>query len=279
MPSTNPLSSHFRRAQIHFRLPSGGKYWAEGSLDLPITGEIPILPMTNGDEITLKTPDALMNGSGLVTIIQSCCPNIVDAWKMPSVDVDALLIAIRIASYGQTMEIKGICPHCGEDHEYDIDLAVINDQVRCPDYSEPVKFEDLSIKLRPLLYFDRTQADLANYEEAQISKTLNDPLLDADKKNEIIKDSMRKILALNEKQLVDSTEYIMLPDGQKVSNSDHIREFYQKASGKVTKLIGKKLEKFIKDGAIPLIKLACTNEECKKSYSIPLEFDYSRFFA
>jgi hypothetical protein len=64
------------------------------------------MSMTTKDEITLKTPDALLNGQGVVNVIESCCPAIKDAWAMPSIDVDATLIAIRIASYGNQMDLR-----------------------------------------------------------------------------------------------------------------------------------------------------------------------------
>ena len=100
----NPLAKHFRQPVIYLKLPSGGAYWPDGSIDLPLNNEIPVLAMSTKDEIVLKTPDALLNGQGVVNVIQSCCPNIKDAWKMPSVDVDATIIAIRIASYGNQMD-------------------------------------------------------------------------------------------------------------------------------------------------------------------------------
>jgi hypothetical protein len=141
----NPLVKHFRRPAIYFKLPSAGNFWEENTLDLPVIGEIPVYPMTTADELTLKTPDALMNGSGIVSVIQSCCPNIKDAWKMPSIDVDAVLIAIRIASYGQSMAISSVCPHCGEEHDYDVDLVNLIGQVKCPNFNTPVEYDGLKI--------------------------------------------------------------------------------------------------------------------------------------
>ena len=102
-PQSNPLAKHFRQPALYVKLTSNGSFWPDGSLDLPVTGEIPIYPMTTKDEITLRTPDALINGTSVVKVIESCAPNIKDAWKMPTVDVDSTLIAIRIASYGPKM--------------------------------------------------------------------------------------------------------------------------------------------------------------------------------
>ena len=105
--SANPLAKHFRQPAIYMKLPSQGRFWPSEALNLPATGAIPVYPMTAKDEIVLRTPDALMNGQGIIDVIQSCCPNIVDAWRMPSIDVDAVLVAIRIASYGNQMDEIG----------------------------------------------------------------------------------------------------------------------------------------------------------------------------
>ena len=90
----NPLQAWFRRAAIYMRLPSQGQYWPEGSLDMPTNGEFPVLPMTALDEITYRTPDALFNGQAVVDVVQSCLPNIRDAWLMPSTDLISVLISI-----------------------------------------------------------------------------------------------------------------------------------------------------------------------------------------
>jgi len=273
----NPLSKHFRKPVMHIRLPSDGKFWAENSLDLPVTGEIPVYPMTAGDEITLKTPDALLNGAGVVSVIQSCCPSIVDAWKMPSIDVDTVLIAIRVASYGNAMGISTKCPGCGENHEYDIDLSGLISKVKSPDYSRPIEFEDLKIYTKPQIYFSVTANNLVQYEEQRILQTINSTSEDEDVRNAKLAASMKKLLGLANELLVNSTDYIELSDGTQVSNRDHIKEFYANADGRVTKLLEARLSELAQEGALPLTKLSCTG--CKNEYETPLEFDYSTFFA
>ena len=83
MPSNNPLRQYFRQPAIYVRLPSAGQFYPPGALTIPANGEIPVLPMTAIDEITYRTPDALFNGSAVVSVIQSCVPSIKDAWQMP----------------------------------------------------------------------------------------------------------------------------------------------------------------------------------------------------
>lgn len=272
----NPLAKHFRQPTIYFKLPSNGSYWPDNALDMPLNSQIPVFPMTNSDEITLKTPDALLNGSGIVTVIQSCCPSIQDAWRMPSIDVDATLIAIRIASYGENMTVSSKCPKCGEEHDYDIDLSSLLGKIRCPDYNRPVEFQGLKIKLRPQQYFSITQTNIVQFEEQKIAQALTDPNIDEDVKNARLKESMQKILALNDKLLVDSTEYIETEDGTQVIEAEFISDFYKNAEGRVTKLIEQRLAEIATEGALPPTQLFCAS--CSHQYEIPLEFDYASFF-
>ena len=47
--TANPLAGHFRQAKIYIKLPSGGQYYDEGSLDMPENQELPVMPMTAKD--------------------------------------------------------------------------------------------------------------------------------------------------------------------------------------------------------------------------------------
>ena len=52
--NSNPLMQFFRQPAIYTRLPSGGKGWPVGSIQMPPNGELPVLPMTAIDEITIQ---------------------------------------------------------------------------------------------------------------------------------------------------------------------------------------------------------------------------------
>ena len=77
----NPLIGMMRQPKIYIKLPSNGNYWSDGSLQLSPNGEYPVYSMTAKDELILKTPDALLNGQAVVDVIQSCLPNIINAWE------------------------------------------------------------------------------------------------------------------------------------------------------------------------------------------------------
>ena len=162
--AVNPLAKFFRTPAIYVTLPSGGQYWPEGALELPENGEIPIFPLTNRDEITLRTPDALMNGQGVVDVIHSCVPAIKDAWQMPSIDVDSTLIAIRIASYGHSMEFDSKCHKCKAEHTYALDLRHMMSNIRCPDYEQLLDLEKVKIKFKPQNYLHTSHIGKVGFE-------------------------------------------------------------------------------------------------------------------
>jgi hypothetical protein len=273
----NPLFAHFRQPAIYFKLPSHGHFWESG-LDLPANGEIPVYPMTARDEITLRTPDALLNGQGVVDVIQSCCPNITDAWQMPSIDVDSTLIAIRIASYGNEMSLDSTCPHCQEENRFDADLGKILGGITTPDYSQKLNYADLNIKLHPQRYFSANATNQISYEEQRVLMALGNPDLDEETRVGEYKKHMQRLIELNTKILSDSTEYIEIEESNTiVTDKKHIFEFYQNCSGDICKAVRDQLEVLNKQASIPPLEATC--QSCTKEYTMPLVFDYASFFA
>jgi hypothetical protein len=164
----NPLKQYFRRPSIYLKLPSGGTMYAPGVVNIPESGELAVYPMTAIDEITAKTPDALFNGTAMSDIIKSCIPDIKDPWSINSVDLDAILIAIRSAADGNDMSITSGCPSCKEISEYAVNLVGILNQLRAADYDKELTINDLSIKFRPLTYKEINEAGTSQMEAQRI---------------------------------------------------------------------------------------------------------------
>lgn len=273
----NPLRAHFRQPAIYIKLPSNGQYWTSG-LNMPLNGELPVYPMTAKDEIILRTPDALLNGQGVIDVIESCCPNITDAWHMPSVDVDAILIAIRIATYGNSMTFDTVCPHCEEEQSFAAELSHYLDSVKAPDYSKKLVHEHVQIKLKPQDYYSLNQTSQITYEEQRVLATLADEGIDDETRSIEYKKHLDKLVDLNSKILVDNTEYIeILDSGVVVNDPEFIKEFYFNCNAEICKELRKQIDEIGKEGAIKPQHVNCQN--CSKEYEIPLVFDYSNFFA
>jgi len=275
----NPLSKHFRQPSIYFKLPSEGKYWKDGSLSLSATGEVGVMPMTTKDEITLKTPDALLNGQGVVSVVHSCCPEIHNAWDMPATDVDATLIAIRIASYGNQMDFSAKCPHCETENEYAIDLGNTLSSIQHPDYNESITVEGLSVKIKPQNYAEVNRANMIAFEEQQILRSIGDMAENPQEAKERFDTHLKNIIDLNVNTLASQTESITTEDGTVVTDLAFITEFYNNATNKTIKTIQEYVSKLNVDGGVKPVEVNCNNEECGKEFPITITFDYSSFFA
>ena len=150
--NSNPLNKYFRQPSIYVALPSGGSY-PPHVVQQSQSGEIGIQPMTAKDEIRFKTPDALMNGQGVVDVIQSCVPQIKDAWQIKSYDLDTLLIAIRIATYGETMDFTFTVPGANEQVTHSQNLPALLDEIKNTQIQDEFVLEDgLKFAIRPLTY-------------------------------------------------------------------------------------------------------------------------------
>lgn len=272
----NPLVKHFRQPAIYLKLPSGGQYWPEDAINLPVNGEIPVYPMTTRDEITLKTPDALINGSGVVNVIQSCCPNILDAWRMPSVDVDAVIIAIRIASYGTNMQFTSKCPKCSAFNDYGLNLQESLARIRMPDYSKFILTDKLKIKLHPQPYFELNQSNQLQFEQQKLIQAIQATEMSDDLRSVEIQKHMNTIINLNIKNMTSCTEFIQTDEDTRVTDKSHIEEFYSNCGSIVTKKINDRLTELVKEGNVPPLGVNCS--DCGHPFSIEVTFDFASFF-
>lgn len=207
----NPLKQYFRKPAVYMKLPSGGKGYPEGALDMPPNGEFPIYPMTALDEITARTPDALFNGSAVVDIIKSCVPNIKDPWSVTNVDLDPLLIAIRAASMGDNMEFETNCPSCEEVSKYDINLPGLLLNFKPMDYDAPLALGDVTVKFKPMNYTEINKANLAQFE---LQKLLEIVLNEKDEATRDARssDALARINKMTFELIANTIEYIKIPN-------------------------------------------------------------------
>lgn len=273
---SNPLNKYFRQPAIHLELPSKGRWWRPGSLNMGPTGLVPICPMTARDEILLKTPDALMNGLAMVEIFQSCSPAIKDGWSCPKVDVDALLIGIRIASYGQNLDIDSVCPHCKNTNRFAFDLTKRLEQIKCPNFDRPLTYKDIVIKFKPNVYFNTNRENSTSFHEEKLRQVVERSDLSDEEKIQQMTEYAKKMLDASLLSLTTQTEFIQLEDGIKVNEHEFIKEFYDNIDGDSIRYITDYISSIYKEVEIPPLEFKC--QECTGEYKSDFEFDYSNFF-
>jgi hypothetical protein len=275
MSSNNPLQQYFRQPAIYIKLPSNGNFYPPGAIVPVENGEYPVLPMTAIDEITYRTPDALFNGQAVVSVIQSCMPNIKNAWAMPSMDIDTVLVAIRIASYGHNMEFMSICPSCETDSTRELDLRQVLDRIKTPDYSQPIVNGDMQIFFKPLTYKNLNDNNQLQFEEQKILQMLPDTDVDNAEKVRLLNDALKKLTDITVKALTQSIGAIKTPDSL-VSEPEYIEEFLQNCDRAVFNRVRDFVIEIKGTSEMQPIRLVC--DSCQHEYEQILTLDMSSFF-
>lgn len=274
---SNPLSKFFRTPAIYLSLPSGGKFWPKQALDMPENGELPVFPMTQRDEITLRTPDALINGQGVVDVIQSCIPNIKNAWLMPSTDVDSCLIAMRIASYGHNMDFDQVCPHCREEHTYGMDLRHAMESIRAPDYGSVKTFDGLNIRFKPQNYKQANHMSQVGFQMQRTQQAIEQLPPESEEQMLAVNQQLNKLTELTAEVMANCTEYIELADtGEKITDHQYLQEFYNNIDSKLFKNIQDTLASVTEPANMKASKTAC--QSCGETIELNIMFDYASFF-
>ena len=276
MNPNNPLKQYFRQPAIYIRLPSGGKHYATGTLNTSPTGEYAVFPMTAIDEITYRTPDALYNGQATVNVIQSCVPDIRNAWSVPSTDLDTLLVAIRVATYGHNMDFATTCPACKTETEQALDLRTVLDRMQPADYTRTVNVSDMEIFFRPLNYQNLNDNNKMQFESQKLLQAMPDDSVPDSAKITALGDALKKITEITVTALSQSIAAIKTPQAL-VTESEFIQDFLKNCDRQIFNQVRDFIIELKSNSEMPPLALTCPN--CQHSYQQSLTLDMTSFFA
>lgn len=280
---SNPLSNYMRQPKIYIRLPSNGKYWGQDSIYIPDNGEFPVYSMTAKDELTFKTPDALMNGQAVVDVIQSCIPNIKNAWDCPGTDLDLILVAIRVATYGAKMTLTHQVPGTIETVDHEIDLVVVMDQLMSNfAWTESVLINsDIMCSIKPLTYKDMTYVSLKTFESQKIAQSLNNSVASDEEKIKIFNQGMTQLTDLTIEMISHSVFEVHTPT-EVVNDPVFIHEFIKNADAEIIQLVQDQINENKKHFGIQPMTVNSSEEQilagAPESYQLPITMDNSNFF-
>ena len=239
--------------------------------------------MTAKDEIVMKTPDALLTGQSTVDVIQSCIPAIKDAWKIPSIDIDTILIAIRIATYGEEMPVSIPITEIKESLSASVNLTNALERVNghVPN-TELILPSGIKVKIKPIDYAMMSRQAMRVYDEQRMVKTVQDSELDDETKTKKYMEVFTKVAMYSVDEMISSIDTIHTPDGKQVTEQGYITEFVQNMDVSTSKLIKQKIDEIRKTGAIPPMEYDVPEDMVEKgapkTISVPMTFDTSVFF-
>lgn len=281
---SNPLAAFMRQPKVYIALPSNGEFYPEGSIEMPENGQLAVYSMTAKDELMLNIPDALMNGQAVVDIIQNCIPQIKNAWHVPSIDMDILLLAIRLATYGEIMKTPVVLKE-GHEFEYQVDIRNVMDNLLNNitwDSIIPID-QDMTIYVKPLNYSQMSKTAVTTFETQKIMQAVNDEQLTDEQKVEIFKNSFTKLSDVTMGVIAESIFKVETSAGI-VDDKEYIKDFVLNCDKEIFNKIQKHLEQLQQINSIKPIEINVTDEMRDQGITddkitIPLTFDPSNFFA
>lgn len=272
---SNPLQKYFRQPKLFIQLPSKGLFYEEGVL----TGDhnnFPVFAMTGMDEIIMKTPDALFSGEATVRLIESCCPYITDGRKVPSLDIDTILVAIRIATSGNTLSITSKCKNCNEENEFDINLASVMEHYTDRAFNNILQIDDLSVILRPINYSEMSYFNIENFKLQKMLRQLITGEAMSDEQRQSHIDSIYKKISENQVDLfLHSIESVRTPT-EIVTNKEFISEWLKSTDKTIYNQIKQRLEENTAEWAMPKHAVKCAS--CGTEDVVDVSMDQSSFF-
>lgn len=279
---TNPLKKYYRNVKLSVGLPSRGNYYAEGTVTFDDAGELPVYPMTAQDEITLQNPDALLSGSAIVDVVTSCVPGVLKVRKLLACDIDVLMIAIRVASYGEEANMILTCPKtdCQHENTFTLPLDTLLNQTETLEESyEVVVDSGLTVFVKPGTFSAMVRQQKSAFETSKLQDAVSAPDMSDQQRMTILSNVFKSMAKLNFELINESIKNVVFTDEEGVEhdidNQNHISEWIQNIDKNTVDAIEAKVVDVNKVGIAKTVPATCT--ECNTEWEAPIEFNPVNF--
>lgn len=276
--ANNPLQKYFRQPGIFVHLPTKGLRYKTEDINLNQFGQVAVKPMSAGDELILKSPDALFNGEALASVISSCCPDIKDPKILLTPDVDAILLGIRVATYGDVMEFEAQCPKCEHENNFESNIRDLLGLMNYLEDEYKTNTDDgLTIYIGPYNFESNLKASIAAYEEAKFIQSVSSEEVAEEDKVAYFRQSFERMNILNNELIADAIIKIVTPEGEAINDRVFIAEFVENIEKKKITVIENKIKELNQTGVNRKFGAICS--ECGHTWETEINFDPTHFFA
>lgn len=273
---TNPLIQAYRKPALYVSLPSGGNYYKEKP-KLSVDGELAIFSMTARDELISKTPDALFNGEATFSLIKSCAPDIADAHDMPVNDLMVVLIAIRMASYGDTVSVDIKCPKCDHLNQLGVSTNALLASVTENTHDDFVMLDnDFKINCKPYSLKDRTLLQIQRIKQSKLIEALGVENITDEERQTKFGETFIEIADITVTLIANAITQVSPPDGEKVQEQEMILEWLKT----ITKADYDKIKNCVEELSDNNIdtEFEATCQACDNVWKTSIDLDIANFF-
>lgn len=273
--NVNPLKQYFRQVKLYIKLPSYNTGFSNYATTK--SGEVGIMPMTGQDEIALKNPDALLNGEALISVIKSCAPSIVDPTKLLSNDIDALITAIRYATYQDNLETLVNCPECKKANTFKIDISQALDNMT---YLEPeyvVNLDSgLSVFVKPHGFNEVLKGLHAQFEQSKLMRAIENNEASGTQRTDIFKKTFVELTRLTVELTCSSIVKIVSEANDiNVTEQKFIRDWLMNIDKVTADKIQEKIREINLIGIMKKFNAVC--DGCGREWQIDIDFNPTNF--
>ena len=269
------LEKYKRQPKIYVDFPSKGLYYNADIVQDQQYTEIPVFGMNTMDEIMLKTPDALFSGEATANIIKSCIPVIKDPWSLVGFDIDHLLVAIRLATYGDSMPITSTCSECKTENSSEVSLNKLLENFTGLSYQEQVKLKDLTFVIKPLTYRQYTEFSKQQYvlQKQLVQIGQSEEETDQKTRQRVFDDLSKLNLTMILRHIAGITN-----NEEQETDIKAIEDFIINNDADFFKQVSDAVQKVTSTWKVPPFEIKCGGEDCDRTYKTELSMDYASFF-
>ena len=273
---TNPLIQAYRKPALYIPLPSGGRFYKKKP-KLSIDNELAVYAMTARDELITKTPDALFNGEATISLIKSCCPDIVEPETMPVSDLLVILVGIRQASYGKHIDIDIKCPKCEFDNQLQLDANIMLSNAKTGTIEQSVTLpSDFKIICNPYTLNDRTMLQVQQIKQNKMIQGLASDKLEDAERQDLFGKTFVEIAELTVNLITNSVASVQGKDTDVITDKELIREWLQSITKPDYEIIRSKIEELSESGLETEFNASC--QDCGHTWKTGVDLDVANFF-
>jgi hypothetical protein len=221
-------------------------------------------------------------------IIRSCAPAIIQPEHMPQVDLDAVLLSIRRATFGDTVSIKTAVPNTDQTTTVQLNIPQLVDQLpnALLQWDETLNImnpeeQTVTVTVKPLSLKTMFAATKQILRQQQFTNDITANGQPNDEKLDQLETQMKSLAQITTGMIADSISKITVADWS-TENPSEIKNFINNIDWDYFKAIQQHVDAQREKIAFQSVTVTATAEQIQlgapAEWSVPVQFDLTNFF-
>ena len=197
---------------------------------------------------------------------------------MPSIDLDAILVAIKRCTYGDSQDVTCTCPECETANEVSLNLNQIISSIKAVEKLAPVVFDSgLSVFIKPVTVNNLLSLNWVQFEQVRNIQIAEQNNIDETDKVNLMQRSFQLLTEKNIEIVSSCIDTVLLPDGVTVTDQQDIKDWINDLSKPDFTKIEDSIMITSNMGISKEFDVTCKN--CSHEFKSSLDLNPTTFFA